>query len=460
LNINKIENIYFIGIGGIGMSAVARYFVAQGKNVAGYDRTPTPLTAQLQAEGIAIHFVDDVEKIAAPFLDKNNCLIVYTPAIPKTHKELNYFQDADFQIVKRAKVLGLISAELRSIAVAGTHGKTSISTLTAHLLKQSAVDCSAFLGGIAKNYATNYLINRHKDHHYMVLEADEFDKSFLQLHPQTAVISSLDADHLDIYGDHKSLQQAFNQFVTQIQAGGTLIYKKGLPLQFPEKVKAYSYALHGSADFYAENIRQENGRYYFDWKSKEKTIKNLTLSGLQGLINIENAVAAIAAATFSGVKSQEIAAALAQFEGIKRRFEYLINTENLVYIDDYAHHPAELKAVIASVRELYPDKKIMGVFQPHLYSRTRDFAAAFAQSLDLLDNSILLDIYPARELPIKGVSSELIFRQMNLQKKQMCTKENLPEVLQNEKPEVLLTLGAGDIDKLVKPIREMLKVKS
>ncbi|MCX6230795.1 MAG: UDP-N-acetylmuramate--L-alanine ligase [Bacteroidetes bacterium] len=448
MNFGKQHIIYFLGIGGIGMSAIARYFHSKAAVIYGYDKTKTPLTEQLIKEGMQIHFEENINEIP-----ENIDFVVYTPAIPKMHKELQYFQKKAFNIYKRSEVLGMITRDAKSIGVAGTHGKTTISTMTAHLLKQSAIDCSAFLGGISKNYNSNLLLSEKSD--YIVVEADEFDRSFLQLHPYIAVVSSIDADHLDIYGDKNELKKSFEVFISQIQKGGKLIVKKGLQLIMPDNIDIYTYSLNENADFHAANITIKNGYYYFDYIFPDGIFKEIKM-GYPGLHNIENAVAAISVAVLSGVKENEIRPALAAFEGVSRRFDFRIRTEKLVYIDDYAHHPEELKACIYSVRNLFPDKKICGIFQPHLFSRTRDFADEFARSLELLDEVVLLDIYPARELPIPGITSQFILDKIINTEKHLVEKSEIINFLKNRDIEVLLTLGAGDIDQLVEPIEKML----
>ena len=454
MDIKTIHNVYFIGVGGIGMSAIARYFNTIGKSVAGYDKVSKPLTDDLINEGINIHFNDDILNIPEEFKNKHNALIVYTPAIPKNHKELNYFIEEGFKIKKRSEVLGMLSREKKCIAVAGTHGKTTITTMIAHLMRKSRMGCNAFLGGISKNYKTNFLID--KDSKYVVVEADEFDRSFLHLNPQKAIISAVDADHLDIYSDENDLKSAFKQFVNQINPGGKLLVKAGLDFKISERndIEIYTYSLDKESDFRAENIRIENGLYVFDFIGINGRINNLKL-GLPGLMNLENAIAAIGIATMSGVHNDEIFNSLKKFKGIQRRFDYQIQRDDFVYIDDYAHHPEELKASIESAKELFKGKRITGIFQPHLYTRTRDFMDGFAESLELLDEIILLDIYPAREEPIPGVSSELIFNKIKNQNKILCTKAELLEILKNKKPEVLMTLGAGDIDEFIEPIKKL-----
>lgn len=453
-DIKNIYNIYFVGIGGIGMSAIARYFKMMGKNVAGYDKVSKPLTNDLEKEGIKIHFDDDVKNIPSEFLNKEHTLVVYTPAVPKDHKELNYFMANGFEIKKRSEVLGMLTKANFSLAVSGTHGKTTISTMLAHLLKQSRIGGNAFLGGISKNYKTNLLVD--PESKYMVVEADEFDRSFLQLYPKMAVISAVDADHLDIYGNRENVVESFKQFVNQIEAGGTLLIKKGIDFVPParEDIKVYTYSITESADFYAKNIKLDKGFYTFDFVSAIEKIDNLKL-GVPGLLNVENAVAAISLALLAGVKDDEVFNSLGKFKGIQRRFDIQVNTDDFIYIDDYAHHPEELKAAILSAKQLFKNKKITGIFQPHLFTRTRDFAVGFAQSLDLLDEIILLDIYPAREEPIPGVTSEIIFKNIKNKHKTLCIKGELLNLLKAKKPKVLMTMGAGDIDEFVEPIAKM-----
>ncbi|MCB2197284.1 MAG: UDP-N-acetylmuramate--L-alanine ligase [Bacteroidetes bacterium] len=457
MNIKEIHNVYFLGIGGIGMSAIARYFKTLGKNVAGYDRVSKPLTKELIEEGIDIHFEDNIDKIPYDYRDNVYTLVVYTPAVPDDLNELNFFRANGFAIKKRSEVLGMLSQQKKCIAIAGTHGKTTITTMIAHLMRQSRMGCNAFLGGISKNYKTNYLVD--KQSKYVVVEADEFDRSFLKLNPQKAIITAVDADHLDIYSDQNDLKDAFKQFINQINPGGKLVIKADLDFVTPQRddIDVYTYSIHGETDFKAENIRIENGLYVFDFVGVKGRINNLTL-GLPGLLNVENAIGAIALATISGVHNDEIFNALGKFKGIKRRFDYQVHRDDFVYIDDYAHHPEELKASIRSTKELFKDKKITGIFQPHLYTRTRDFADEFAKSLDLLDEIILLDIYPAREEPIAGVTSEIIFNKIENKNKTLCSKNELLKILKNKKPEVLMTLGAGDIDDLIEPIKNMYSI--
>jgi len=458
MSFENVHNVYFIGIGGIGMSALARFFKAQDKTVAGYDKTSTPLTDELIDEGIEVHFNDHVTSIPhilrTTEFSKDNTLVIYTPAVPKDHTELNYFIDNGFEVKKRSEVLGMITANHFTIAVAGTHGKTTTSSMIAHLLTASGVECTAFLGGISKNYHSNLLLPKNDTgNSVFVVEADEYDRSFLQLYPDIAIITSMDADHLDIYGDKKFLEQSYRLFAQQVKPGGKLIYKKGLPL---DDLKGMTYAMFNPCDYFASDVRIENHQYYFNWNNSSSSISNLSTE-MPGLHNIENAVAAIAAARQMNVSSEHILAAMHSYHGVKRRFDYQVKKGNVVYIDDYAHHPEELRACIAAAHALYPEKKITGIFQPHLYSRTRDFADEFAKSLSMLDALLLLDIYPARELPIEGVTSEMIFEKVTIQDKTLCTLDNVPDILKGKEVEVLLTLGAGDIDQLVIPIKKELE---
>jgi UDP-N-acetylmuramate--alanine ligase len=455
MNISTINNVYLIGIGGIGMSALARYFKTIGKNVAGYDKFSTALTDALVSEGIDIHFDDNIEKVSSVFLSKQDTLVIFTPAVPKDHAELNYFLTNGFELKKRSEILGMITREKKSICVSGTHGKTTISTMIAHILKQSKVDCNAFLGGISKNYGTNLLLSAHSD--FVVAEADEFDRSFLRLFPDIATISSIDADHLDIYGDRAQIVEAFEQFTALIKPGGVLFVKAGLDLNLQNKsnYEVFTYSLNKPADYFAENIELKKGVYHFDIVTPTGKIRDLAL-GVPGLINVENAVVAVAVAAYCGVTEHELQMALPLFLGAQRRLDLHIHNDNQVYIDDYAHHPKELEACISSIRKMYPDQKITGVFQPHLFTRTRDFADEFAESLSLLDELILLDIYPARELPIEGVTSSIIFDKVTISEKLLCTKDDVLKILENRKIEVLLTMGAGNIDQLVKPIKALL----
>ena len=455
MDVNTLKAVYFIGAGGIGMSALVRYFLSIGKKVAGYDRTPSELTQKLIAEGAAIHYEESVESIPADFHDVATTLIVYTPAIPATHAELNYFQNNGFIIQKRSQVLGMLTQSGKGLCVAGTHGKTTTSTMTAHLLHQSNVGCNAFLGGISKNYGTNLLLSERSE--YVVIEADEFDRSFHWLTPFATVITATDADHLDIYGTKEAYLESFNHYTSLIRPGGTLIVRKGIELEprLQEGVSLYTYSRE-EGDFHAENIRIGNGEIIFDYVSPFGNIKDVQL-GVPVAINIENGVAAMALAQISGADDDEIKTAMASFRGVDRRFDFKIKNDKVVFLSDYAHHPEELKQSILSMRALYEDKKITGIFQPHLYTRTRDFYQEFAESLSLLDEVILTEIYPARELPIEGVSSRLIYDQLRPGiEKTLCQKEEILNILKQKKIEVLMTLGAGDIENYVQPICEIL----
>lgn len=458
MEINQIKSVYFIGAGGIGMSALVRYFLSKGKNIAGYDRTPSELTEKLIEEGAKIHYSEDIKLIPEECLDKNSTLVVLTPAIPKEHAELNFFIDNNFEIQKRAQVLGTITRASKGLCVAGTHGKTTTSTMTAHILHQSKVDCTAFLGGISKNYKSNLILSDKSD--FTVIEADEFDRSFHWLHPYMSVITSTDPDHLDIYGTEEAYLESFEKYTSLIQPGGCLIIRKGVSLQpkVQEGVKVYTYSKE-EGDFHAENIRIGNGEIFIDFVTPDEVIKDIQL-GVPVSINIENGVAAMALCWLNGVTAEEIKSGMASFGGVDRRFDFKIKNDKVVYLSDYAHHPSEIKQSIISVRDLYNDKKITGIFQPHLYTRTRDFYKDFADSLSLLDEVILLDIYPARELPIPGVTSKLIFDNIREGvEKSMCTKENMLSVLKDKKIEVLITLGAGDIEDYTTDIQNLLNNK-
>jgi UDP-N-acetylmuramate--alanine ligase len=458
MNLNKIDNIYFIGIGGIGMSAIARWFTLQGKNVAGYDRTKTPLSAQLESEGMLIHYEDDVNLIPKSFLDANNSLIVYTPAIPKDHKEYNYLSENGFEIRKRSEVLGKISRNKFTIAVAGTHGKTTTSSMIAHILKQSGHDMVAFLGGLSANYKTNFIYhNPASKDAVVVAEADEFDRSFLQLKPDIAVITSADADHLDIYGDKMAMEESFREFVGKIAKDGILFVNHKIAAKFkvPEGIMKKTYSrLDG--DLKSEGLRIKGGNFIFDYHNGLGTIRDLALS-VPGFHNVENLIAAVGVCLKLGLSREEISAAVKTYTGVKRRFEYILKSEKIIFVDDYAHHPIEIEAFLKSMKSLYPGKKITVAFQPHLYSRTRDFAVEFAESLSLADKVLLLDIYPARELPLTGVTSEIIFDRITAKEKILCKRKELIGKLMSDKDlEVLATMGAGDIDQLVDPLKDML----
>ncbi|MBI4945589.1 MAG: UDP-N-acetylmuramate--L-alanine ligase [Bacteroidetes bacterium] len=468
MTFDNIKYVYFLGIGGIGMSALARYFNAMGKSVSGYDKTRTLLTDELVAEGIEVHFEDNVELIKSEVRSqKSEVLVVLTPAIPKDHSELKFFQKNDYTVKKRSEVLGMITEQSFTIAVAGTHGKTTTSSLIAHILRSSEVDCTAFLGGITQNYGTNLLLSeklkkkKSKIKPIVVVEADEYDRSFLTLHPDIAVITSVDADHLDIYGDQKHMEESYRQFAGQVKEGGVLIIKKGVDkilVLGKNGKKLLTYSLHQSSDFYARKIAIKKGQYIFDVVTPEQAIRGMLL-GVPGKHNVENAVAAVAVAQQMNVFSGNIKNALTTFKGVKRRFEYHIKTDKLVYIDDYAHHPEELRACISAVKEMYPSKKVTGIFQPHLFTRTRDFADEFARSLELLDELILLDIYPAREKSIEGVTSEMLLEKVMTKNKKLVHKKELIREIKNREMEVLVTLGAGDIDTMVEPIKNELMIR-
>jgi UDP-N-acetylmuramate--alanine ligase len=448
MELQNIKRVYLVGIGGIGMSGLARYFHHLGCIVCGYDKTSTDLTNELKNEGIQIIFDDNEEWIPMSFRQPDEgTLVIYTPAIPKDSAIVGFFQKRGFELFKRSQVLGLISKGKYTVAIAGTHGKTTTSTMVAHILKDSGKDCSAFLGGIASNYNSNVLYGKND---IVVVEADEYDRSFLTLYPDIAVITSMDADHLDIYGDHQHLTDSFKMFASQIKDGGVLIHKQDLPLD-----TGYTYSIKDAADAIALNIRIENGSFYFDFRNRNTDIKDIQL-GIPGFHNVENATAAIEATLRLGVKPDAIKSALASFRGVHRRFEYIVKTSEHIYIDDYAHHPEELRAAINSVKKLYPDRKLVTIFQPHLFTRTRDFAEGFAEVLDMTDELILLDIYPARELPIEGVDAEMILSRMNLVNKRKLTKQQTIDAIANEKPALLLTVGAGDIDQLVEPLKNAL----
>ena len=460
MDYRQYKRIYFIGIGGIGMSALARYFLAGGFTVAGYDRTVTELTRTLAHEGCHIHFQDDILSIPDEYLHESNratTLVIFTPAIPHDHNELNYFRKYQYTVLKRSEVLGEISRNLKSIAVAGTHGKTTVSTMIAHLLKQSEINCTAFLGGISKNYNSNLIMGSGA---WAVLEADEFDRSFLQLTPHIAVITSMDPDHLDVYHEKNMLQQSFNLFADKISPKGILLVKKTVDPDIlqREDISRYTYTFDGEADFYPKQVHLQEGFHVFDMVVPGKTLKNIRL-GYAGKMNVENAVAAIAVAWLLDVPEDVIRRSMVYFRGVIRRFDLRYTSDSIAYIDDYAHHPEELRACIASVRELYPGKNVSAIFQPHLYTRTRDFYIDFAKNLDLLDEVILLDIYPARENPIEGIRTEIILEEMKNPNAQIMTKAQAMEYIKTIKTDVLLTLGAGDIDQLVGPIEEALRMR-
>lgn len=452
---DNIRSVYFLGIGGIGMSNLARYFMSKGKSVGGYDRAETLLTKALVKEGADIHYADDVANIPVLYTDKETTLIVYTPAMPDDSPELNYFREHGFDIHKRAQVLGLITQSSKALCCAGTHGKTTTSSMLAHILKGSHLDCNAFLGGILKNYDSNLMLSDKSE--FTVVEADEYDRSFHWLHPYMALITSVDPDHLDIYGTEDEYLKSFEKFTSLIQPGGALVVKHNIKLkpQLQSGVRLYTYS-QDKGDFRAENIKVGTGTIRFDFVTPDSVVKNIEL-GVPVRINIENGIGSMALAWLNGATDDELRNGMRTFQGAKRRFDFMLKTDSLVMIDDYAHHPDELSASISSVKELYPGKKVLGIFQPHLYSRTRDFADQFARSLSLLDELILLDIYPAREKPIEGVTSQIIFDKVTC-KKTLCKKSELLDIIRNKKDiEVLLTVGAGDIDQLLQPIKELLE---
>ena len=450
----EYRHIYFIGIGGIGMSAIARYYNFKGLKVSGYDKTPSELTQALENEGIEVHYTDDTSFVPA---DKDTTLVVYTPAIPEDMGELRFVKENGYRVIKRSRMLGEISEGQRCMAVAGTHGKTTTSTLLAHIFQHSGEGCSAFLGGISKNYNTNLLVNRND---VIVAEADEFDRSFLQLFPEIAVITSMDADHLDIYGDSDHIHEAFKAFAAQVS--GTVITKYGLEITEQDtKAKILRYSFDDPrADFHASEISIDRCGYFtFTLVWPGGTIPGCKV-GIPGWVNVENAVAASAIALTYGLDPEKVKAALEAFEGVKRRFDIHLNTPECSYIDDYAHHPKEISTAISSMRDIFPGRKLTAVFQPHLYTRTRDFADEFAESLSKADKLILLDIYPAREEPIPGVTSEIIFRNVTAPEKVMMEKEELMDYLRNEPVDILVTFGAGNIDRYIRPITEMLKERT
>lgn len=449
IDIKNIQRIYFLGIGGIGMSALARYFNSRKVMVSGYDKTSTVLTKELEAEGIKVHYEDDIELI-----DKEAQLVVYTPAVPKDHKELNFYRDNGYTVLKRSDVLGAITENAFNICVAGTHGKTTTSSMVAHILRHSGYGCNAFLGGIAVNYNSNFWSS---EKNVCVAEADEYDRSFLKLSPDVAVISSMDPDHLDIYGTAENLEQAFIDFSARVKPGGLLLSKYGLKRTNELKgSKKLSYSLdNNEADVYASGIKMNNGSYHFDVTTKDWVLKNVLLN-MGGMHNIENAVAAIMIAHDLKIEDEKIKEAVAAFRGVKRRFEYIVKNDHQVMIDDYAHHPQELAALLKGARGLFPGKKCTVIFQPHLYSRTKDFAEGFATSLSLADEIVLLPIYPARELPVEGVSSEMILQQMSNKQSRVLEKEALLDWVKQNDNALLITAGAGDIDTLVEPIKKIL----
>ncbi len=444
MNLKEIHNVFFVGIGGIGMSAIARYFKRLGKNVAGYDKTPTHLTHELEAEGISIHYTDALENISEDYQNSENTLVVYTPAIPQDHKELNYFRQHHFSIKKRAEVLGIITKNTFSLAVAGTHGKTTTSSMLAHILVHANAPVTGFLGGVLEGYDTNLIGNGTEA---TVVEADEFDRSFLHLHPNIACVISDDADHLDIYGTNDAIKSSFAEFAAKIENPEHLFIAQGI-----QNINGTEVSVNGTAVINAYNLRFENGKRIFDLNFKGEIIERIELL-MPGIHNVLNATLAFAMAKTYGLSNESIKEGLATFLGVRRRFSYKINTKKLVMIDDYAHHPTEINAVSQAVHEMYPDRKITAVFQPHLFSRTRDFMEGFAQSLSTFENIILLDIYPARELPIDGVNSEVLISKIKSPSKILIKKEELVSFLSENTPQILLIIGAGDVGEMVDDIK-------
>lgn len=458
MDLQHIKAVYFIGAGGIGMSALARYFLHMGRVVAGYDKTPTPLTRELVQEGILIHYDEDVEAIPEACKDVQSCLVIYTPAVPETHKELAFFRRQGFEIQKRAQVLGTLTRSHKGLCVAGTHGKTSTSTMCAHIMHESHIDCNAFLGGISKNYGTNYILSSHSD--YVVIEADEYDRSFHWLRPWMTVITATDPDHLDIYGTKEAYLESFRHYTTLIQPGGALIIHTDLEMKanVGANVRTFTYS-RDAGDFYAENIKIADGEISFDFVSPLENVPGVVL-GQPVPINIENGVAAMAMAQLNGCTADELRAGMKTYLGVERRFDFQIRNNRHVLLSDYAHHPQEILQSAKSIRELYRDRKITAIFQPHLYTRTRDFYADFARALSLLDEVILCDIYPAREQPIHGVTSRLIYDQLAPGvKKELIHKEDVPDWVRNHNSDVLIILGAGDLNDYVPQIKAILETK-
>lgn len=458
MELKDIKAVYFVGAGGIGMSAIARYFLHCGVVVAGYDKTPSNLTRQLETEGVLMHYEENTEEIPHVCRNPKNALVVYTPAIPEDHKELAYFRENGFDVEKRAQVLGMLTRTHKGLCVAGTHGKTTTSTMCAHIMHQSHVDCNAFLGGISKNYASNYILSKESD--YVVIEADEFDRSFHWLRPWMSVITSTDPDHLDIYGTKEAYLESFAHYTELIQQGGALIIRKGLEMKqrVQEGVTVYEYS-RDEGDFHAENIKIGNGEISFDFISPIETVRNIQL-GQPVPINIENGVAAMAMAQLNGCTAEELRYGMKTFKGVDRRFDFKLKTDRIVFLSDYAHHPKEILQSAKSIRELYQDKKITVIFQPHLYTRTRDFYKDFASSLSLLDEVVLCDIYPAREEPIEGVTSQLIYDNLKPGvEKKMIKKEDVLDFVRTNDFEVLVVLGAGDLDNYVPQIEKILQEK-
>jgi UDP-N-acetylmuramate--alanine ligase len=448
----NLDSVYFIGAGGIGMSALARYFVSQGKVVAGYDRVSTSLTDQLVREGVHIVFEDRAQLIPAAFRNPDRTLVIYTPAVPEKHQQLNYFRKGGFRVIKRSVALGEVFNTGRGVGVAGTHGKTSISTMLAHILHSSSLGCNAFLGGISKNSSTNLYLDPASK--VIVAEADEFDRSFLTLFPEIAVLSSMDADHLDIYHTEENIRKGFESYLGQIREKGKLILKYGLTPRISDHVTTFTYSVHrNEADYTVENLQRFGLGYRFTVRTPHSLFPEIKLQ-IPGMLNVENALAAVAVAHQLGLTAESIVLALADYRGVLRRFDVQVHNERRVYIDDYAHHPTEIAAFLSSLRELFPDKKICGIFQPHLFSRTRDFAEQFARSLEMLDQLILMEIYPAREEPIPGVNSAMLLDLIRMDEKVLIEREQLLRVVKERDPEVLVTMGAGDINQFVGPLKE------
>ncbi|NQZ43934.1 MAG: UDP-N-acetylmuramate--L-alanine ligase [Flavobacteriaceae bacterium] len=450
MTLKDIHNVYFIGIGGIGMSALARYFEFIGKQVAGYDRARTPLIEELMACGIDVHFEDDLKAIAPQYLEPAHTLVVYTPAVPKAHSELDYFSKSGHRVMKRAEVLGLITKDIFCLAVAGTHGKTTTSSILAHLLYEAGNPIIAFLGGISEDFNSNFVLNGNE---YAVVEADEYDRSFLHLHPNVACITSMDADHLDIYGSGEKLEESFRAFASQIKPGGTLIVKSGLP------INGLTYGIEDGSDYEIKNIRIEQGTYVFDIQTPNETVRDIRFNK-PGQHNLLNGLAAFAMAVQTGSPTHRLAEAMASFKGVERRFSYRLKNEHIVFIDDYAHHPTEIDAVYQAVVEMHPDARVLVVFQPHLFSRTQDFADAFAASLSRFDSVLLLEIYPARELPIAGVDSAWLLEKIKNPNKKLIEKENILHEVRSQSPDILITMGAGDIGLEVERIKSGLAYAS
>ena len=459
INLNNIQSVYFVGAGGIGMSALVRYFLAKGMNVGGYDKTPSPLTQRLIDEGAQIHFEENAALIPDCFRNPADTLVVFTPAIPAQHAEMQYFRQGGFEVVKRAQVLGLLTDHMQGLCVAGTHGKTTTSSMTAHLLRQSHLDCNAFLGGITKNYGTNYLYSAQSP--YVVIEADEYDRSFHWLHPWATVITATDADHLDIYGTKEAYLESFAHYTSLIRPGGSLILHTGLEMkpQVQPGVTTYTYS-RNEGDFHAENVRIGGGEIFFDFVSPKGILKDIQL-GVPIAINIDNGIAAMALAQLAGATDDELREGMRTFQGVDRRFDFKVKTAKMVFLSDYGHHPKEIEQSVRSIRQLYPDRRIAAIFQPHLYTRTRDFYREFADALSLLDEVILCDIYPAREEPIPGVTSQLIYDNLRPGiERHLVHKEDLPDIARNGQFDVLISLGAGDIEDYVPQLTQILTQRS